>query len=243
MSKEVQSMPRSPESIRAMFDLLANGYDRFNRLSSLGLDALWRKKALEPIRPGMRVLDIGCGTGDLALGALERIQGRGEVVGLDFSEPMLKRAEEKRRKNGPAGPIRWELRGAEEIPFESAPFDAAVSGFVLRNLRGIEGILAGVYRALRPGGILSFVDLTEPENPLVRRGGFVYLNTGVDIFGRLVFGADYPRDYLKESMKSFLRPRAFKELLQKTGFTDVTAKSFLLGMVTLYSARKPETNV
>ncbi len=242
MPKQIQSMPLSPESIRTMFDRLAQGYDRFNRLSSLGLDALWRKKALEPIRPGMRVLDIGCGTGDLALGALARIEGRGEVVGLDFSEPMLRVAEAKHRRNGPAGPIRWELRGAEEIPFESTPFDAAVSGFVLRNLRGIDGILAGVYRALRPGGVLSFVDLTEPENPLIRRGGFLYLNTGVSVFGRFVFGADYPAGYLKESMKSFFRPREFKALLEKTGFIEVRAKSFLFGMVTLYSAKKPETN-
>jgi len=225
-----------------MFDALAAGYDRFNRLSSLGLDALWRKKTLEIIRPGMRVLDIGTGTGDLALGALRIVGERGEVVGLDFSEPMLQVAARKTELQNAPGTIRWELRGAEEIPFEETPYDAAVSGFVLRNLRGIESILAGVYRSLRPGGLISFVDLTEPLNPIFRRGGVLYLNTAVMICGRFVFGASYPEGYLRDSMKSFFRAPEFAALLSKTGFVNVRAKSFLFGMVTLYTGRKPEAH-
>jgi demethylmenaquinone methyltransferase/2-methoxy-6-polyprenyl-1,4-benzoquinol methylase len=225
--------------IREMFDRISGDYDRFNRWASLGLDALWRRSALAVVRPGMRVLDLGTGTGDLALGAARRLGGRGEVVGIDFSVPMLILAEEKRRRRRLEG-VRWEARRAEEVPFEAEPYDAVVSAFVLRNIHEhLETILEGVRRALKPGGVVSFVDLTEPEHPWARRLGFFYVNRVIEFLGRSLFRDPYPVRYLTESMARFHRASGFRELLRRAGFEEVASRSFLFGMVTHYTARAP----
>ncbi len=229
----------SRREIREMFDDLAAGYDRFNSLFSVGLDAFLRGRALARVRPGMRILDVGTGTGDLAIGAARRMKGAGEVVGLDFSAPMLRRAAEKAQKTGVAPRIRWVEKGAEEIPFEEALYDGALSGYVLRNLyENIETILRGIHRALKPGGWVSFVDLTEPRHPIVRRLGFAYLQSVTKFWGKFVFGPLYPETYLEQSMKRFLKRDAFVDLLKQTGFRDIRAQGHAFGMVTHYTAAK-----
>src|SRR3989338_2601700 len=119
------------QTISGMFNRLAGHYDLFNRLTSLGLDGGWRKAVLEPVCNGMRILDLGCGTGDLILEASKKLRGSGEIVGLDFSEKMLEVA---RRRSMSTPGLRFEHRSAEDIPFEDKPYDLVVSGFVLRNI-------------------------------------------------------------------------------------------------------------
>src|SRR3990167_7253312 len=127
-----------PQAIQHMFDRLARRYDLFNRLSSMGLDLLWRRQALASVSEGMRVLDLGCGTGDLSLGAAKRLKGSGQVTGLDFSKPMLEVAHERLKKLKPesARLVQFVSGRAEGLPFEDAPYDLVLSGFVLRNLHG-----------------------------------------------------------------------------------------------------------
>ena len=107
---------KSPDShyIQNMFDRLAPRYDLFNHLTSMGLASLWRQKALAPVRPGMRILDLGCGTGDLTLEAAKKLGGLGEVIGLDFSENMLKFAQKRYQKTGLNGnpKVSWALKKA-----------------------------------------------------------------------------------------------------------------------------------
>ena len=245
--------------IQNMFSRLAFRYDLFNHLTSLGMATHWRKETLKPLKAGMRVLDLGCGTGDLALGAIQKIGGFGEVVGLDFSQAMLDVANERyktllRRGTGSAcrvgahgrAPLRngrpnlrWVMGKAEDIPFEPEPYDLVVSGFVLRNLyENIDAILTGVYQALKPSGEISFVDITEPDNALIRSLWRCYMNTIVAFYGRILFGRDYPRLYLTESAKHFFRSGAFVQKLKQKGFRGVHARPLMLGVVTLYQAVK-----
>ena len=228
-----------PETVRRMFDRLSGRYDLFNRLSSLGLDAVWRKRALAPLRSGMSVLDLGAGTGDLALAALRGLQGNGRVAGLDFSGPMLTEARKKEALMRLQGSVHWVLKRAEEIPFEAERYDLVVSGFVLRNIaHHIKEILAGVRSAMKEGGQISFVDLTLPSNPVFRLLGNLYLKGFVGALGRLIFGDAYPALYLKESMNRFYRPEELLVLLKKAGFRELEARSYLFGMVTHYLGRK-----
>ena len=230
---------KNVSSIRSMFDSLAGRYDRFNRLVSFGLDHFWRSRTLSVIRPGMRVLDVGTGTGELAIGAYKRLRGQGSVVGLDFSEPMLLQAQAKQQRLGIQGDLKWVLRKAEEIPFEEVSYDAVLSGFVLRNIAlNIDSILKGIHQSLREGGLISFIDLTEPENALMRRLGFIYLNVIVYYWGRCLFKSAYPGNYLKESMQNFFRPKAFVKHLEEIGFKNIKAHSYLFGMITHYTAQK-----
>ncbi len=225
--------------IQTMFDRLAEGYDRFNTVMSLGLDAYYRNRTLAPIRPGMRILDLGTGTGTLALGAARRVGDAGEVIGLDFSADMLKVADRKARAAGLEGRIRWVQKPAEAIPFEEVLYDGVISGYVLRNIyKNIESILAGLYRSLKPGGWVSIVDLTEPKNPVMRSLSFAWLQSVTWLCGRMTFGKDYPDTYLRDSMKRFLKADEFSALLAKTGFKNVRAQGLVGGMVTHYSGTK-----
>lgn len=229
-----------PPSIQSLFDSISPQYDRFNRFSSLGRDRFWREQALSVIRPGIRVLDIGTGTGDLAFGAWEKLQGQGEVVGLDFSESMLNVAREKQERLGIREGLRWIQLPAEDIPFEDEPYDAVISGFVLRNLyQNIQGIMRGVFQSLKSGGVVSFVDLTEQENPFIRACSRLYLKTVVNLWGNLLFKDKHPVRYLGGSMERFFRAKGFANLLKEVGFEDVRWKSFWLGTVTHTVAKKP----
>ena len=240
MSKALVQPPSSDE-IRSMFDHLAGHYDLFNHLTSAGMAGRWRGWTLEPVRPGMRVLDLGCGTGDLSLGAARKVGDGGQVVGLDFSEPMLAVARRRLEKgNGAfAGRVRFVREKAESLPIEERPYDIVVSGFVLRNLyENIRPILSGVYRSLKDGGQISFLDMTDPEQPWKRFLWRAYMNFIPALYGRVLFGKEYPRLYITESAKRFLRAPEFVKTLEAAGFKRVRTRSFLCGVITLYQAVK-----
>jgi demethylmenaquinone methyltransferase/2-methoxy-6-polyprenyl-1,4-benzoquinol methylase len=228
------------EYIRSMFDRMARRYDWFTAVIGFGQAQRWRRAALAPVAPGMRVLDLGCGTGDLSVAAAEAVGRSGEVVGLDFSEAMLGVAARKyarRRREGWGAFTPWPGR-AEALPLPTGPFDVVVSGFVLRNLYAqIERILEGVRRSLVPGGRVSFLDLTEPAHPILRGGFRLYMLGPVGAYGAALFGRDYPIPYLPDSARRFLKAHEFPQALRRAGFEDVRVRSFMLGTVTLYSAR------
>jgi ubiquinone/menaquinone biosynthesis methyltransferase len=231
--------PGSTE-IRDMFDRLAPRYDLFNHLTSMGLATLWRRDTLKAVRPGMRVLDLGCGTGDLTLGACERLGASGDVLGLDFSPQMLAYAARRSENLKSAVKPRFVCRKAEDLPFEAQPYDLAVSGFVLRNLyENIGPIVEGVFASLKPGGEISFMDITEAKQPWVGALWRFYMSTLVVLYGKIVFGKDYPTFYLIESARRFLNADGFSKKLKDAGFENITTKSYMFGMVTLYRARKP----
>ncbi|MBI2095523.1 MAG: ubiquinone/menaquinone biosynthesis methyltransferase [Candidatus Omnitrophica bacterium] len=222
-----------------MFDRLAGRYDLFNHFTSFGLAGRWRALALGPLRAGMRVLDLGCGTGDLCLGAARRVGVSGEVVGLDFSEAMLAVARRRLEKERPVARVSFVREKAESLPIEEDPYDMVVSAFVLRNLyENTRPILSGVLRSLKEGGGVSFVDMTEPENAWWRFCWRAYMNSVPALYGRALFGKDYPSSYITDSAKRFLRAAKFAKLLEEMGFKNVRVRSFMGGMVSLYQAVK-----
>lgn len=145
----------APDGVRTMFDRIAPVYDVMNRVMTAGLDRRWRRHAVAAVvRPGDRVLDACCGTGDLALAA-ER-EG-GIVTGLDFSAEMLARA---RRKSGT---IEWVQGDLLALPYPDGTFDAATVGFGARNVADLPAALAELRRVLRPGGRLAILEITRPR--------------------------------------------------------------------------------
>ncbi|MGH7197312.1 MAG: ubiquinone/menaquinone biosynthesis methyltransferase [Candidatus Omnitrophota bacterium] len=231
-----------PGFIQRMFDGLAPRYDLFNHLTSMGMAGRWRREALAPVQKGMRVLDLGCGTGDLALEAIQKMgPGAGEVVGLDFSNRMLEVARRRYEKRGYNGHRNFRLvqKKAEDLPFEEAPYDLVVSGFVLRNLyENIDRILLGVRRSLKEGGAIRFLDITEPENGAARFIWKFYMRTLAALYGKVLFGDGYPSSYLTDSAARFPRAGAFVKKLEEAGFKHVRSRAFMLGSVTLYEAEK-----
>ena len=207
-----------------MFDGIAPVYDAMNRVTTAGLDGGWRRLAAEAVvRPGDRVLDACCGTGDLAL-ACARTGGR--VTGLDFSERMLERA---RRK---APDLEWVRGDLLAIPFPDATFDAATVGFGIRNVPEMERGLAELRRVIRAGGRLAVLEIVRPKRPLSLFYS-VWFDRLVPLIGKaLPGGAAYT--YLPASVRRFPGPHELAELIRAAGFANVRWRTLAGGIVALH---------
>jgi demethylmenaquinone methyltransferase / 2-methoxy-6-polyprenyl-1,4-benzoquinol methylase len=213
------------DAVRTMFDRIAPVYDLMNRVMTAGLDGRWRRLTAEAVvRPGRRVLDACCGTGDLALAA-ERAGG--QVVGLDFSERMLERA---RRKSAS---IEWVRGDLLELPFEDASFDAATVGFGVRNVADLERSLRELRRVLRPGGRLGILEITTPRGPL-RPFYRLWFDGIVPVLGKLLRGGS-AYTYLPASVRRFPGPEDLRALLEQAGFADVSFRLLAGGIVALHT--------
>jgi demethylmenaquinone methyltransferase/2-methoxy-6-polyprenyl-1,4-benzoquinol methylase len=223
MTVEAGKLPA--DGVRAMFDRIAPVYDAMNRLMTAGLDGRWRAEtATAVVRPGDRVLDSCCGTGDLALAAA---RAGGRVTGLDFSEPMLERA---RRKSSE---VEWIRGDALALPFEDGSFDAATVGFGVRNLDDLEAGLRELRRVLRPGGRLGVLEITRPRGPL-RVFYSLWFDRVVPLLGKVLpGGAAYA--YLPASVRRFPGPDELKALLERVGFAEVEVRLFAGGIVALHT--------
>jgi demethylmenaquinone methyltransferase/2-methoxy-6-polyprenyl-1,4-benzoquinol methylase len=212
------------EGVRRMFDRIAPVYDLMNRAMTGGLDRRWRRLAVaEAVRRGDRVLDACCGTGDLAVEALRVAR---EVVGVDFSEPMLERA----RRKAPA--VEWVQGDVLALPFPDASFDAATVGFGVRNLDDIEAGLAELTRVLRPGGRLAVLEITRPRGPLAPFYR-LWFDVLIPLVGRLLPGG-LAYTYLPASVRRFPGPEDLAGLMRRAGLANVRYRLLAGGIVALH---------
>jgi demethylmenaquinone methyltransferase/2-methoxy-6-polyprenyl-1,4-benzoquinol methylase len=217
-----------------MFDDVALRYDLINRLLSFGLDRRWRRAAARAVSPVRgRVLDLGCGTGDLGL----LLAGSTTVVGVDLSHAMLVEAG---RKGG--GRLQLVEGSAFALPFHDGAFDAAVSGFVLRNLEDLTAAFAELARVAGPGGRIGLVDITEPSRPALRRLFDLYFGVAAPALGRLAGRRDAYR-YLARSLAQLPPPAQVCALLEDAGFERSQARPLTGGMVTLFTGMRPGSAV
>jgi demethylmenaquinone methyltransferase / 2-methoxy-6-polyprenyl-1,4-benzoquinol methylase len=228
MGSRVTTGTLAPDDVRTMFDRIAPVYDAMNRAMTLGLDRRWRRlTAQAAVRPGDKVLDACCGTGDLALAG--RAAG-GEVVGVDFSEAMLARA---RRK---APEIEWVRGDAAALPFPDESFDAVTVGFGIRNLADLEGGLRELARVLKPGGKVGCLEITRPRG-ILRPFFRLWFDGLVPVVGKVLpGGAAY--SYLPASVRRFPGPEDLAAAMRRAGFGEVGWRVLGGGIVALHVGTK-----
>jgi len=209
-----------------MFDRIAPVYDVMNRVMTAGLDRRWRRETVrEVVRPGDRVLDAACGTGDLAI---EASRAGARVVGLDFSGAMLERA---RRK---APELEWLQGDLLALPFEDGEFDAATVGFGIRNVADLEAGLRELRRVVRPGGRLGVLEITRPTG-FMRPFYSLWFDRVVPLLGRILPGGE-AYTYLPASVRRFPGPEELAAAMRAAGFDDVRYRLFAGGIVALHVA-------
>jgi demethylmenaquinone methyltransferase / 2-methoxy-6-polyprenyl-1,4-benzoquinol methylase len=228
--------------VREMFTRIAPRYDLLNHLLSAQMDRLWRArtaKELKPIldRPDGLVLDLCCGTGDLAF-ALQR-KAKARILGADFSHTMLVRARQKAIAANGTAPMPFLEADALRLPFPERSFDLVTSAFGFRNLANYEDGLREIFRVLKPGATLGILEFAEPAPGMLGDAYRFYTRTVLPKIGGWISGDADAYAYLPKSVARFFRPEEFVSVLQKIGYIDVRYHLMTLGSVALHLAVRP----
>ncbi len=230
--------------LRGMFTAIPRHYDLVNRVITWGLDRHWRWLAAEEClasRPE-KILDLCCGTGDLAI-TITRLDNSGaEIVGVDYSEPMLDIARQKAKSIGSNKNIAFKLDDATDLPFPDGYFDCVGMSFSFRNLTyknpNTQRHLSEIFRVLHSDAVFVTVETSQPENRLVRKLLHLYLRWFVANVGRWLSGNKGAYQYLAESAARFYTPDEIKDMLYTAGFSQIKFRPLFLGVAGVHVAIK-----
>ncbi len=229
---------RSGEEVRALFGGIAPRYDFLNHALSFGMDALWRRRlaAVLPVAESPLLLDLCCGTGDMAL-ELARRRG-GVVVGADFALPMVLLGARKCARAGLAGRVHLCAADGLRLPFPEAGFDGATVTFGLRNLADLDAGLAELWRVLRPGGALGVLEFLRPPSGPGAALGAWYRRAVLPRLAVLLGGDRAAYTYLPSTIDAFDSEAEFLARLERLGFAPLRCERRCFGVVSLVVARK-----
>jgi demethylmenaquinone methyltransferase/2-methoxy-6-polyprenyl-1,4-benzoquinol methylase len=228
------------QRVRGVFDSVAGRYDLMNDLMSLGIHRVWKRFTVEKagLKPGMQVLDLAGGTGDLAALMAPRVAPGGRVVLSDINEAMLRRGRERLLDRGIAGEcIEYCLADAEALPVEDASFDVVTIAFGLRNVTRKEAALAEMFRVLRPGGQLLILEFSRPAAPIAPAYD-LYSFRVLPAIGKLVAGDDASYRYLAESIRMHPDQETLRAMMAAEGFEDCCYHNLTGGIVALHRGWK-----
>ncbi len=228
-------MPRK-ENVREMFDDIAPTYDRLNHVLSMNVDKLWRRHALQEIVDGtpQRILDVACGTGDSTISIARAAAEGSEVIGADISEGMMALVKGKAEKAGVGGRISLQVADGEALPYGEGAFDRVTCAFGIRNFEHKEKGLAEFHRVLKPGGKAVILELSVPQNLLVRWAYDLYFLHVLPGIGGAVSGNRAAYRYLPASVHNFPSPIDFCGMMTEAGFRNVRCRTFSLGLCRMF---------
>ena len=228
-------MPKK-EKVQQMFDNIAPTYDRLNHLMSMNVDKLWRRHALKEIVDGtsQRILDVACGTGDSTISIARAAAEGTTVTGADISEGMMALVMEKAEKAGVGDRIDLQVADGENLPYGEGTFDRVTCAFGIRNFEHKEKGLQEFLRVLRPGGRAVILELSVPQNKVVRWVYDLYFLHILPWVGGSISGDKAAYKYLPASVHNFPAPKDFCEMMEAAGFRSVRCKTFTLGLCRMY---------
>jgi demethylmenaquinone methyltransferase/2-methoxy-6-polyprenyl-1,4-benzoquinol methylase len=228
-SKFYQADEHRAEKVRELFATIARRYDLLNDIMSMGLHRRWKRRLVELAGKPSDVLDLCCGTGDIAL------RFRARVIGVDFTEEMLRVAAARGNPE-----VSWIRADALRLPFADNSFDVVSVGYGLRNLANIEQGLREILRVLRPGGKFVSLDFGKPESATFRAIYFAYLRIVLPILGQLFCGDPDTHGYILTSLQNYPGQRGIKELMTSRGYRDCGFEEFWLGSMAINYGSKPQ---
>jgi demethylmenaquinone methyltransferase/2-methoxy-6-polyprenyl-1,4-benzoquinol methylase len=226
------------EEVAEMFNSISARYDFLNHFLSLGIDHLWRRKAIKEltsIQP-KTILDLATGTGDFAIAALRLHPTK--IVGMDISQGMLSMGELKMKKRGFDKVIEMKLGDSEALPFEDNVFDAITVGFGVRNFENLSLGLSEMLRVTRREGKIIILEFSKPKRFPVKQAFYLYSRYFIPFFGKRISKDSNAYSYLPESVAAFPEGEEFKQILRGIGYQKVTSKLVSGGIATIYIAEK-----
>lgn len=222
------------EQVAKMFNNIAHKYDFLNHTLSLGIDILWRKKAVKILKKSnpKKVLDIACGTGDFAIEDLN--SGATEIIGLDISKGMVDVGIEKVKKKGLLDKVSLRVGDSENIPFEENAFDGITVGFGVRNFENLKKGLTEMNRVLTPGGQLIVLEFSKPKKFPIKQLYFFYFKYILPKVGRLISKDQTAYTYLPDSVNAFPDGENFTAIMEEVGFKSTKIVPVTFGIASIY---------
>jgi len=229
------------DQVAEMFDNIAHSYDFLNHFFSLGIDKLWRKKALQILKKENpdTILDVATGTGDFALQAIKNgVPKSGKITGLDISNGMLEIGRKKISKRSLSERIEMVQGDSENLPFEDNTFDATMVAFGVRNFQNLPAGLKDMNRVIKEGATCVVLEFSKPKKfPIKQLFGF-YFKRVMPFLGKLVSKDSRAYTYLPESVDAFPEGQAFLDIMHECGYKNCQQKMLFGGVASIYWGKK-----
>ena len=219
-----------------VFNVVANKYDLMNDVMSVGTHRYWKECMIDWLAPfpGMKIIDVAGGTGDVSFRFLKRVNGQGEVVVCDPNNTMT---EYGKKKNQFSENIEWITAPSEKLPFENESFDAYLVSFGVRNFDDIKKALDEAHRVLKIGGRFICLEFSKVQNRELSKLYSVYSKM-IPIFGKIIVGDEKPYKYLTRTIESFPSQERFKRTIEESHFSNVEFRNLFNGVVAIHSGWK-----
>lgn len=225
--------------VEAMFDNIAPTYDTLNHRLSWDIDKIWRKKAIQLLRPHQpkKMLDIATGTGDFAILAANMLHPD-SLIGTDISEKMMEIGKSKVKQQKLDSIVSFKKEDCLHLSFDDNTFDAVTAAFGIRNFQSLDQGLKEMCRVLKKGGHLSIVELTTPVRFPMKQLFHIYSHTVLPLYGKLISKDQSAYSYLTATIEAFPQGETMVEVLKKAGFSKAEFKRLTFGICTMYYATK-----
>lgn len=234
------SKDKKESYVRELFNTISSGYDRTNRMMSMGQDEKWRSMVVNrsEAQKGNHILDVCCGTAKLSMQLASAVGPNGKVTGLDFSENMIEVGKQNITSHPYHDIIHLIQGNAMSLPFADNQFDAVTVAWGLRNVPDLDKAIGEMVRVLKPGGKLVSLDMSKPEAPVFKQAYWLYFEKIVPVMGQLGAGKANAYRYFCESAKEFPNARNLANRFKHSGLHDTKHLNLMGGTLAIVEGRK-----